>query len=288
MSSRRRGIGFHVSIAGGLPQAVRRALERECTAFQVFAGNPRGWKMATRPPEEAAAFRRARSEAGLDPLIVHACYLVNPCAPDRRVYGRSVRRMAEELRMASRMGAEFYVLHPGSHRGRPAGWGVRRAARAIATAAERAGRVPAILLENTASTHGPGGSFEALAELLGRLKGAALRVAAGVAVDSAHACAAGYDLSQPDETERLVGDIRATVGLSNLRLLHVNDSRDPPGSRRDRHAHVGRGTIGERGMRHLLRHPALARLPLILETPWESLEADLRNIRTVRRITDGR
>ena len=279
-----RRLGFHVSIAGGLPKAIGRALERECTAFQIFCGNPRGWAMGGRSEVEIESFRQARTRAGLGPLFVHACYLINPCAPDRTVFANSIRRMAQELKSSSEIGAEFYVIHPGSQKHKSPDWGVRRAAEAVARAAERAGRCPVILLENTASPYGPGGRFETLGAVIGKLREAAPGLRMGVAIDSCHAFGAGYDMREPAEVERLVSEAHAAVGLSSLHLIHANDSRDAPGSGRDRHYHIGKGTIGNSGMRNLLCHPPLSHLPLILETPWESFETDLENMRAVRHL----
>ncbi len=273
-----RRIGFHVSIGGRLSRAVDRALERGCTAFQIFCGNPRGWRLQARGEDEVRAFRSGRAQAGLDPLIVHACYLINPCARGPIVRRRSIRRLAGELALSAALGADSYVLHPGSQRGRPLGWAVRRAAEAIGEALDRAGDAPALLLENTASRHGPGGDVAALGDLVLRLRDQTPGARVGLTLDSCHAFAAGYDLREAEEVERLVGDIASAIGLERVGLIHVNDSRDPPGSRRDRHEHVGLGTIGRAGLANLLNHPALSGQPLILETPWESVETDRLNL----------
>lgn len=273
-----------MSIADGLPRAVPRALERGCTAFQVFCGNPRAWGMADRSAAEVESFQQARAEAGLTPLFVHACYLINPCAPERVVFSRSVRRLAAELRASSEIGAEFYVIHPGSYKDRPPAWGVRRAVEAIAQAAQRAGACPALLLENTASSRGPGGCLETIGAVIADLNAAAPGLRVGVAIDSCHAFGAGYDLRKREEAERLVQEADHAFGLSRVHLVHANDSRDAPGDGRDRHWHIGRGAIGSAGLSNLLCHPRLAHLPLILETPWGSLEDDRKNMRALRRL----
>lgn len=270
-------IGFHVSIAGGLPGSVDRALERDCTAFQIFCGNPRGWKLQDRGSDELERFRRDRKEADLRPLAVHACYLINPCSQDETVLYRSVRRLTAELELSAEMGAELYVLHPGSHKGRPLSWGLHRAKETIGRALAEAKSRPTLLLEDTASAHGPGGSLETLGALIHSLDGDSI----GVALDSCHLFGAGYDVTSEDEVDRLVEELEAHVGLARVKLLHVNDSRDPPGSRRDRHTHIGKGTIGKEGLRNFLNHPAFRDRPKILETPWESVETDLRNLRAI-------
>jgi len=278
-------LGLHVSIAGGAPRAVVRALERGCTAFQIFCDNPRGWRMRNRSSEEGRAFRAAREEAGLEPLVVHGCYLLNPAASDAAMRERTVARMARELEESARLGAEFYVLHPGSHKGRPAAWGVNRAASTIWRAAQRAGRSPRILLETTATPHGPGGRMETLGSLAGKLAEAGVEV--GVALDSCHLFAAGYDLRRPAEVERLMEDLESEAAQGQVCLIHLNDSRDPPGSGRDRHWHLGEGQIGPCGLGNLVRHPRLRGIPIILETPWESAQVDVRNLEVARAIMRG-
>lgn len=280
-----RRIGFHVSIEGGLPRAVERALERGCTTLQVFCGNPRGWEMQPRSAGEIAEFRQARARADLRPLFVHSCYLVNPASPDDAVYRRSVRRMSAELSASAAMGADCYVLHPGSHKGRTAEWGLDRAASAIAQAVRLAlsegnsGHSAAVLLENMAAPYGPGSDFARLGRLVRQVESDMPTARMGVAVDSCHAFGAGYDLRHRGEVERLVADLRREIGLERLGLIHVNDSRDQPGSRRDRHHHIGKGTIGLEGLRNLLAHPAVSSRPMILETPWVSVATDRRNLK---------
>jgi deoxyribonuclease-4 len=276
-----RRTGFHVSIEGGFPSAVERALERGCSCLQVFCGNPRGWALRRPESDEIARFREARADADLAPLFAHSCYLINPCSLDDAVFAKSVERLAAELDLAAALGCDFYVLHPGSHKGRPAGWGIARARDAIAGALRRADAPPPLLLETMASAHGPGGGFDTLGALTRGVLAALPSARLGVALDSCHAFGAGYDLRSPAEVDRLAADLDRELGLERLGLIHVNDSRDEPGGRRDRHAHIGRGAIGRSGFRNLLNHPAFARQPLILETPWESVRVDRRNLRAV-------
>ncbi len=277
-------IGFHVSIEGGLARSVERALDRGCTAFQIFCGSPRAWEFQPRDEAEVREFRRARAAAGLDPLCVHACYLVNPAAPDGAVFERSVGRLAAELALAEALGADFYVLDPGSQKGESASYGIERAADAVVRALGIAGSAPMVLLEGMASAHGPGGEFASLGRLIARIEARSPGARVGLAVDSCHVFGAGYDLRGPAEVERLASEVDRAVGLDRLHLLHVNDSRDAPGSRRDRHQHIGKGTIGREGLANLLRCAPFSGLPKILETPWISVAVDRRNLHAVLRL----
>ena len=279
-----RPVGFHVSIAGGLASAVERGVERECTCLQIFCGNPRAWAITERTAEEVAEFRNARYEAELSPVAVHACYLINPCSPSERVVERSLKRLIWELETTARIGAEFYVIHPGSGKDESDEWARQRAIASLSEAWRAADSAPCILLENTAGQHGPGQSFGQMADVIEAVQESAPGSEMGIAVDTCHAFAAGYDLREPSEVERLVGEIDETVGLERLRLLHTNDARDAAGSHRDRHWHIGEGEIGDEGFAHLLHHEALQAIPAICETPWESVDTDRKNISRLRHI----
>jgi deoxyribonuclease-4 len=271
-------IGFHVSIAGGLAKAIARALDRNSTALQIFAGNPRSWHLKQRSEDEILDFAKTRENAGIKIVAVHACYLINLCSPDEAVLQRSADRLANELRLAHDIGADYYVIHPGSQRSRSIERGIQKAAEMLTKSIKKAKHTPEILLENTASKHGPGAKIEYLAGIIQRVESHLPESSIGVAIDTCHAFAAGYDLRDKSEVKRLVSEITEAMGISRLRLIHANDSRDEAGSGRDRHWHIGEGMIGEAGLRQTLRHPALKGLPLILETPGNSIETDHRNL----------
>ncbi|MEF8787994.1 MAG: deoxyribonuclease IV [Planctomycetota bacterium] len=185
------------------------------------------------------------------------------------------------------MGADGYVLHPGSARGQPADRCIEAAADILRQALDEATAAPPLLLENTATEHGPGGRLEWLARLAEELEAGAGRAAVGVCLDTCHLFAAGYDVRDEAEVDRLLETIEATVGTDRVRLLHVNDARDGPGTGRDRHEHIGEGRIGRGGLRNVLLHPALRGTPAILETPWVSPEVDRENLQAVRDILGG-
>lgn len=272
-------IGFHLSIAGGLAKAITRTLDRNSTALQIFAGNPRGWHLKQKSEDEIREFVKTRENAGIKIVAVHACYLINLCSPDGTVLQRSADRLADELRLAHDIGADYYVIHPGSQKSKSIEWGIQKTTEMLVKSIEKAERAPEILLENTASKHGPGARFEHLAEIIQRVESHLPECDMGIALDTCHAFAAGYDLRKESEVDRLVAEITETMDISRVPLIHANDSRDEAGSCRDRHWHIGEGTIGEKGLRQTLRHSTLKGMSLILETPGNSIETDRKNLR---------
>jgi len=271
-------IGFHVSISGGLVRAVAATVKRGCSAMQVFCGGPSNWRLPERTPDDFDALRQAHADARLGPIYVHACYLISSCSPTETTRQKSIARLTAELEIAAKMDAAGYVLHPGSAKGQPMDWAVDLAAASISEALAAVQNAPPLLLENTASQHGPGGRFDNMAALMTKIRSALPDAALGVTLDSCHAWAAGHDFSSPDSVQRMVDDIAATVGIASLQLVHLNDSRDACGSYRDRHAEIGQGEIGAAGLRNFLQHPALRDLPIILETPGKTIADDVRNL----------
>jgi len=271
-------IGFHVSISGGLARAVAETVKRGCTAMQVFCGGPSNWRLPERTPEEFTALHQARADAGLGPIYVHACYLISSCSPNEETRRKSIARLTAGLQIAAQMDAAGYVLHPGSAKGRPMDWAIDLAAESISEALGAAQNAPPLLLENTASQHGPGGRFDNLAALMAKIRSALPDADLGVTLDSCHAWAAGHDLSSPEAVQRMVDEIDATVGVESLQLIHLNDARDACGSHRDRHAEIGQGEIGADALRNFLLNPTLHDLPIILETPGDTVADDVRNL----------
>ena len=273
-------IGIHASISGELTHALREAAELECQTVQLFSRNPRGWAARALGATEVRAFRRERERLGLDPLFIHAPYLLNLAAANPEVRERSIRALRQEIRRAVQLGADYLILHPGSALGRSVEEGIRACARAIrqamrGVAADSLG----LLLENTAGQgHQIGWRFEHLAALLEALGDLPI----GICLDTAHAFAAGYDLATEAGLAETLAQLQATVGLERVRVLHLNDTRIPRGGRVDRHWHVGEGNLGAEAFRRILTHVAFRGCPLILETPRKTLEDDRRNLARVR------
>lgn len=269
-------VGFHLSIAGSYRRAVAEAQVLGCQALQIFVHNPRSWRWREPSPEEVAAFRQARRQAALGPLVVHLAYLPNLAAPDPGLYSRSRERLILELRLARELEADYLVCHPGHGPSDPATF--RRVADCLAAAVRQVPPPPLVLLENTAGQGQEIGSRIAELKLLQELSGVPL----GLCLDTAHALGAGYEVGEAFGVERLLTEVARGPGLSALRVVHLNDSRAPVGSRRDRHQHLGRGCIGFEGLRYLLGHPALAAEAVIMETPRRQPVDEWVNLLTAR------
>jgi deoxyribonuclease-4 len=277
-------IGAHVSVAGGLPQAVGNARAVGCESLQVFVSNARGWAPPPVDPAGDERFRTDLAEAGLGPLFVHAPYLVNFASASPVTRERSSQAVAAALAKAAGIGAAGVVVHAGQAlaTGRTAGLALARAALLpLADAIDAPAGGPDLVLELTAGTRGAlAARFEEMAELLAacdhhlRLK---------VCMDTCHAQAAGYDLGDPAGATKALDELFATLG-DRVVLIHANDSRDPVGAGRDRHCPIGTGTIGDQGFAAILAHPGLATLPVITETTGDptQMATDLTRLNRLR------
>ena len=278
--------GAHLSIAGGVDRAVQRACRVKADCLQVFVKSPSQWRFPALSEDDAERFRASAKEAGLRPLVGHASYLVNLASPDETLYEKSRRCVLEEWDRAQRLGLDYLVLHPGAHMGSGAAAGLARIALALDWLhRERSGHGCRILLETTA---GAGsvlcGRMEHLRYLFQSCDAAARL---GVAIDTCHLFAAGYDLRTPAAIEDTLGKLDAAVGLSRVLVVHANDAKGELGSGLDRHEHIGRGKLGREAFRLLIHHPALAALPFIIETPKHDAsgrEMDPANLRLLRRL----
>jgi deoxyribonuclease IV len=265
-----------VSVAGGLCRAVEHALRRGCDALQIFPSNPRGWAVPDPDLAEEAELARRVAELAF-PLFLHAPYLINLSAPDPAVLERSIANLAFALERGARLAADGVVVHTGSARGDDRGVAVRRAAATILGLVEQVGGVDLVVELTAGSGFMIAGTVTEAAELLDacdrhpRVK---------VCLDTCHLYAAGVDFTSRSGLRRLRADLRE-LGPDRVSVIHVNDSRDPLGSRRDRHARVGTGTIGLEPMRALLSSTGLHGVPLVLETPG-TLDEQAHDVALVR------
>jgi deoxyribonuclease-4 len=273
-------VGVHVSIAGGVDRAVDRAAEKGCDVFQIFSRNPRGWASRELTPQEAGRFAEKMEMFGLRLGVDHMPYLPNLASPKDDVYAKSIVALAEELQRCRALRMPYLVTHLGSHLG--SGWeaGLERIAGAIEYAfSQTKDNEVILLLENTAGgENSMGSSFGDIGAIVERLEGKRL----GVCLDTCHLFAAGYELRTAAGVEEALEAFDREVGLRLLKLVHLNDSTGGLGSRLDRHAHIGLGEIGEDGMRAILANEHLKGLPMILETPVDSVRDDVGNLQVVR------
>jgi len=274
-------LGLHLSIAGTIDRAVDRAVERGCDTLQMFSRNPRGWRSEKLVFREVEGFRKKLKQSGIWPVIIHTPYLLNLASPKEDVYRKSVKALGDELRRAAELGVPYVVTHLGSHLGHGKKEGFKRIIASVNNSFSEVDNEVVLLLENTAGTrNSTGSSFEDIQYIASRIKD---RERIGVCLDTAHAFAAGYDLVSRGAVEHTLRRFDETIGLKELKLVHLNDSKGGLGSRLDRHEHIGMGKIGERGFRNILKSP-LGRLPLILETPVDERRSDVENLKVVREL----
>jgi deoxyribonuclease IV len=281
-TQRRFRLGVHVSIAGRLSQAVERADELGCSAMQIFSRSPRGWAVPDMDPDEVKRFCDLRKQADIWPLAVHASYLINLAASDADLSKRSSLALIDELKRAESLGADYLVVHVGSAKGSPLDLGIRRVIRSLKRVLRSGSWSTQLLLENTAGEQGDIGSrLEELGEILDGLNG---HGSVGICLDTCHLFAAGYDIRNKTGVDHVVRKIPETIGVKRIKLIHANDSKKGLGCRVDRHQHIGMGGIGLKGFKAFVNHPLFRNLPYILETPKDSIEADLRNLEMIRQL----
>lgn len=274
-------VGVHVSIAGSLDLAVDRAFDTGCDVFQMFTRNPRGWGYQPVDPHIAETFRAKIKTTGLLP-VDHMPYLPNLASPKPEIYEKSVAALTAELDRCGTLGIPYLVTHLGHHLGDGIAGGRARVIAAINMALAASESPAMLLLENTAGEkNSVGSSFEHIHGILAGLDDAD-RV--GVCFDTCHAFAAGYELRTSDGIAETLGQLDDSVGLKNLHIIHLNDTKGDRGSGLDRHEHIGMGLIGEEGFRQILHNKVFSSLPLICETPVDERRDDRGNIANVREL----
>jgi deoxyribonuclease IV len=260
-----RYIGFHVSIAGGIFRAFEEMNELSINTIQIFLKSSNRWQDKPYKKEDVDLFKEKwRANPGAK-VFAHSAYLINPAADDSLNKGRSLNALIDELNRAEKLGVSWIVLHPGSHKGTGIDSGISRATEMIDRAFEKCHSTAGILLETTAGQgNAIGSTFEDIARIR---EGSRNSDRLGVCLDTCHVFAAGYDFTTPAGLEMMMSEFDKTIGLDNLKLIHCNDSKSDVGTNKDRHEHIGKGKIGEEGIRLILNHKHIKDIPIILETP---------------------
>ena len=279
-------LGAHESIAGGLHRALERGTSAGCESLQMWTKNSRQWQASPLESEVIQQFQDTRQTHNLRPIVAHASYLINIASPKPDLYRRSVNGLTDEVVRCEQLGLDYLVLHPGAHTGSGMAAGLEQASSALAEVIQATpGYGVRVLLETTAGQGTAlGAEFEALAALLETdAEGHRL----GVCLDTCHVFAAGHDLRDADGYAHMMNTLDHHVGFEALRVVHLNDSKHPLGSHKDRHEHIGEGHLGDEGFQYILTDPRLAGRAGILETPKsEDLHEDRQNLSRLRAIAE--
>ncbi|AXG06086.1 deoxyribonuclease IV [Haloplanus rubicundus] len=271
-------VGAHVSVAGGVDNAVDNQRDVGGNCGQIFTHSPQVWQDPNVDDDEATAFREGTAEHLDGPWVIHSSYLVNLCTPKDDLRAKSVDSMQREVDAADKLGIEYVNVHLGAHTGAGVDGGLDNAVSALDELDVPEG-VTVLVESDAGSGTKLGGDFEHLAAVLEESTHDL-----GVCLDTAHAFAAGYDLSTPAGVDETVDEFDDVIGLEHLHCLHLNDSKHACGTNKDEHAHVGEGEIGVDGMRRIVGHPDLRDRPFVLETPTEDGKSFAWNIDRVHEL----
>ena len=255
-----------MSVAGGLPRAVERAVVHRCEALQIFAKNANQWRGRPIPREEVREFRARIKASGIGPVVSHASYLINLATTNRALRDQSLEAMGDEIDRAEALGLMGVVLHPGCYTASNEADGLKLVADGLLELlrARRRGRTM-ILLEHTAGQGTSlGATFEQLAAIIAKMND---HRRVGVCLDTCHLLVSGYDLCSPEGYASTFTQFGKLVGFDRLKAFHLNDSKKPLGSRVDRHEHIGRGCLGLEPFRRIVNDRRFRGLPMLLETP---------------------
>jgi deoxyribonuclease IV len=255
-------IGCHLSAAKGYTAMGRAALSIHANTFQFFTRNPRGGKARALDADDEMKFRKLMQENSMDPIVAHAPYTMNVCSADEKVRAFGLSVLKDDLMRMERLPGNYYNFHPGSHTGQGADEGIRLIADALNGVLPEIQNTTVLLETMAGKGTEVGRSFEELRDIIDRVE---CSDKIGVCLDTCHVFDAGYDIvGNPDG---VLEEFDRIIGLPRLRAVHLNDSKNPMGSRKDRHELIGKGHIGFDALLRFMHHPALRNLPFILETP---------------------
>ena len=257
-------IGCHLSASDGFLAMGKTALCIGANTFQFFTRNPRGSKAKAIDPADVAAFLALAAEHGFGTLVAHAPYTINPCSKDEHTREFARMTLADDLKRMEHIPGNVYNFHPGSHTGQGIETGIGQIAEALNAILTPDIRTTVLLETMSGKGSEVGSRFEELREIIDRVE---LSDKLGVCLDTCHVSDAGYDIA--DDPDGVLTEFDRVIGLDRLRAVHVNDSLNPVGSHKDRHARIGEGCLGAEALGRVVRHPALQGLPFVLETPNE-------------------
>lgn len=277
-------LGVQVSVAGSIYYSIERAVRLGCNTMQIFTRNPRMVRRGALKRKDIDIFRREIAEAKISPLVIHSPYVLNLATDKRSFYELSIREFIFDLKEASALGADYLVIHVGNCQGKKQK-GLKRMGEALNEVLTQVSNSSTeILLENTAGAGGWLGDRITHYKIILNEIEVPKRKKVGICLDTAHLWGAGYRINTPSGLENVLKEVDKTVGIERLKLVHLNDTQEDLGARKDKHYHIGEGKIGEGGVSLIINHPLLRKLPFILETPRKSEEDDIRNLLRVKKL----
>ena len=271
--------GAHVSIAGGIDRAPKRANDLGCECFQIFSRSPRGGK----PPELkdglVESFLNECGKYDITEYYIHTPYYINLCSEKEELRDSSIAIIKEELERGSTLGVKYIMTHLGSSKGFNRKQAVNMIIEGLKKIIDNTNFSTKLLLENTAGQGATmGDSFEELSEILDGVKGSEI----AICIDTAHLFASGYDIRTEEKFKETFGKLSETIGVENIKLFHGNDSKVGLGERKDRHEHIGKGEIGIEGFKNIIKYPSLKNINMIVETPPGKVGDDIKTLKKLR------
>ena len=275
-------IGAHVSTAGGISNAVTRGQAIGCEAIQIFGSSPQSWAFKPVSGEQIERFKQGLIDADIGSVFLHAIYLINLGTPSEETLQKGIDSLISYMNLAADIGADGVIVHPGSHGGRGFEAVLPQAAEAIKTVLDTAPEGPCLAVENMAGMgQHIGAKFNELGWILDAVDSPRLKIC----LDTQHAFAAGYDLTNPQGIQAMLAELDSGPGSANVAAVHANDSKRVCGSGVDRHDNIGDGFIGEEGFAAIMANSAFAEVPFLLEVPgFEGKGPDQQNMDLLKKI----
>lgn len=285
-------MGFHVSITGSISNSIKNAESIGCTAFQIFTRNPRGWRAKSLEMNDVKEFKSKINDSYIDKndVVVHIPYLPNFAAPDGESYNKSKDVLAEEIIRCSELDIPFLILHLGSHLGFGEKNGINQIVNACNFAIDnfhsshrRHLRLNILIENSSGQKNSIGSKFEEIRDILDVLNDRKF----GVCFDTCHAFASGYDLRTAEKVIDTMNSFNDIINIKNLKVLHLNDSKGKINEKKDRHQHIGLGSIGKEGLMEVLKNKHVQNIPIIMETPNDGIQGDKENMKVISKFIEN-